>query len=155
MSRYTEAACKLCRREGTKLYLKGVRCETEKCSVGRRAYPPGQHAEGRRRDKKTHYGIQLREKQKVKRIYGIAEKQFRTYYKRASRLRGITGALLLQLLERRLALPRVLVADLPEHGPRLEEPDHHPGDTLVPLFARGLHHEDLLRHRHQVPAERG
>jgi small subunit ribosomal protein S4 len=101
MSRYTESACKLCRREGTKLFLKGARCETEKCAVNKRPYPPGQHAEGRRREKKTTFGTQLREKQKVKRIYGVVEKQFRYYYSRANRMRGITGTLLLQLLERR------------------------------------------------------
>jgi small subunit ribosomal protein S4 len=101
MSRYTGSVCKLCRREGIKLFLKGTRCETEKCAVNRRPYPPGQHAEGRRREKKTTFGTQLRTKQKVKRIYGVVEKQFRLYYGKANRMRGITGTLLLQLLERR------------------------------------------------------
>jgi small subunit ribosomal protein S4 len=100
MARYTGPACRLCRREDTKLFLKGDRCYTDKCAYERRAYPPGQHGQGRR--KRSDYGDQLREKQKVKRMYGLAERQFRGYYHRAARTRGITGELLLQLLERRL-----------------------------------------------------
>lgn len=101
MARYRESVCRLCRREVSKLYLKGERCYTEKCAVDRRSYAPGEH--GRRRSRKLiGYGLQLREKQKVKRIYGILEKQFRLYFKKAERQRGITGENLLTLLERRL-----------------------------------------------------
>jgi small subunit ribosomal protein S4 len=101
MARYTGPVCRLCRREEMKLFLKGERCYTEKCGIDRRAYPPGQHGQARRR-KRSDYGEQLREKQKVKRIYGIAERQFRGYYYRASRMKGVTGENLIQLLERRL-----------------------------------------------------
>ncbi len=100
MARYTGAVCKLCRREGMKLYLKGDRCYTDKCSVGRRAYAPGQHGTGRK--KQSEYGLQLREKQKVKRIYGILENQFRLYFAEAAREKGVTGENLLRLLELRL-----------------------------------------------------
>lgn len=100
MARYTGPLCKLCRREGEKLFLKGNRCYTEKCSVERRKYAPGQH--GQNRGKLSDYGIQLREKQKVRRIYGVMENQFRNYFHKASRIKGITGEVLLQLLERRL-----------------------------------------------------
>ena len=101
MARYTGPVCRLCRRERMKLFLKGERCYTEKCAIERRGYPPGQH--GQRRGRKTvGYGIQLREKQKVKRIYGVLEDQFRGYFAAAERARGITGETLLQLLERRL-----------------------------------------------------
>ena len=100
MARYTGPVCRLCRREGEKLFLKGDRCYTEKCAVDRRPYPPGQHGQGRR--KESEYGLQLREKQKVRRIYGVLERQFERYYDRASRQKGITGENLLQLLEMRL-----------------------------------------------------
>jgi len=100
MSRYTGPVCRLCRREGTKLYLKGDRCYTAKCSLGRRPVVPGQH--GKSRKKLSEYGIQLREKQKAKRIYGMREDQFFIYYEIADRMKGITGENLLQLLERRL-----------------------------------------------------
>ena len=100
MARYTGADCKLCRREGIKLFLKGDRCYSDKCAVERRPYPPGQRAKRRPRD--SEYRNQLREKQKAKRVYGILEKQFRNYYKTASRQSGITGANLLRLLESRL-----------------------------------------------------
>lgn len=100
MAKYTGPLCRLCRREDTKLFLKGDRCYTAKCAYERRAYPPGQHGQARR--KRSDYRDQLREKQKVRRIYGIAEKQFRGYYHRAVRMRGVTGENLLQLLERRL-----------------------------------------------------
>ncbi|MCL0042747.1 30S ribosomal protein S4 [Thermodesulfovibrionales bacterium] len=100
MARYAGALCRLCRREGEKLFLKGIRCYTEKCAIERRKYAPGQH--GQRRGKPSDYGIQLREKQKIKRIYGILEKQFRIYFEKASRMKGITGEVLLQMLERRL-----------------------------------------------------
>ncbi len=100
MARYRGAVCRLCRREGMKLYLKGDRCYSDKCAVERRNYPPGQH--GQRRPKFSNYGEQLREKQKVKRIYGVLEKQFRRYFEMADRQKGITGVNLLILLERRL-----------------------------------------------------
>ncbi|MFH1913526.1 MAG: 30S ribosomal protein S4 [Pseudomonadota bacterium] len=100
MARYTEAKCKLCRREGTKLFLKGDRCYTDKCAYEKRPYPPG-HA-GRMRHKMTDYAVQLREKQKVRRMYGILEGQFRAYYERADGMKGVTGHNLLTLLERRL-----------------------------------------------------
>ena len=100
MARYTEATCRLCRREGMKLFLKGDRCYTDKCAFARRAYAPGQH--GQSRKKVSNYGLQLREKQKAKRIYGVLEKQFRTYYEKADKQRGITGENLLRLLEMRL-----------------------------------------------------
>lgn len=100
MARYTGPSCKLCRREGTKLYLKGDRCYTDKCAIARRAYAPGQH--GQSRKKIGNYGMQLREKQKCKRIYGLLEAQFRKTYEEADRLKGKTGENLLILLERRL-----------------------------------------------------
>jgi small subunit ribosomal protein S4 len=100
MARYTGAVCRQCRREGMKLFLKGDRCYSDKCAFTRRGYAPGQH--GQSRKKMSNYGIQLREKQKAKRIYGILEKQFRKYYKNAERLKGIAGENLLQLLEMRL-----------------------------------------------------
>ncbi|NPV27020.1 MAG: 30S ribosomal protein S4 [Firmicutes bacterium] len=100
MARYTEAVCRLCRREGVKLYLKGDRCYSGKCAVDRRTYAPGQHGQGRK--KLSEYGIQLREKQKARRIYGILERQFRGYFAKAERQPGITGENLLRLLERRL-----------------------------------------------------
>jgi small subunit ribosomal protein S4 len=100
MARYIDPTCRLCRREGTKLFLKGTRCNTDKCAIVRRDYSPGQH--GKNKAKLSDYGIQLREKQKVKRIYGILEKQFRRYFAKASKSKGVTGELLLQQLERRL-----------------------------------------------------
>jgi len=101
MARYAGAVCRLCRREGMKLFLKGERCYTEKCAIERRNFAPGQHGKSRR-PKLLGYGVQLREKQKVKRIYGVLEDQFRRYFEQAERLKGITGETLLQLLERRL-----------------------------------------------------
>ena len=100
MARYTGAVCRLCRREGTKLFLKGERCYTPKCAVDRRGYPPGQHGQGRKRV--SEYALHLREKQKARRTYGLLERQFRRYYDLAARRRGITGENLLQLLETRL-----------------------------------------------------
>ncbi len=100
MARYTKTNCRLCRRENLKLFLKGERCYTEKCAYDRRNYPPGQH--GQDRKKFSDYGTQLREKQKVKRMYGILENQFRNIFKEADRQKGITGETLLALLERRL-----------------------------------------------------
>lgn len=100
MARYTGPVCKLCRRERTKLFLKGARCESSKCAIETRPYPPGEH--GRGRIKETQYLIQLREKQKARRIYGVLEKQFRRYYRQAAQAKGITGERLLQILETRL-----------------------------------------------------
>ena len=123
MARTTGSVCRLCRREGMKLFLKGDRCFKEKCAFERRGYAPGQH--GRRRSKVQGYGIQLREKQKVKRIYGVLERQFRNYFARASRRKGITGANLLEMLECRLdnvvyrlgfASSRAMARQLVAHG---------------------------------------
>ncbi len=101
MARYHDANCKLCRREGEKLFLKGTRCLGDKCAFERRGYSPGQHGRSLRR-KISPYGLQLREKQKVKRVYGVLERQFRNYYRIADRAQGVTGEILLQMLERRL-----------------------------------------------------
>ncbi len=101
MARYTDAVCKLCRREKEKLFLKGSRCYTDKCAIERRGYPPGQHGQNMRK-KTSDYGLQLREKQKVRRIYGILESQFHNYYLKAARSKGVTGESLLSMLERRL-----------------------------------------------------
>ncbi len=123
MARHTGPVCRLCRREGLKLFLKGDRCFKDKCAFERRGYAPGQH--GRRRTKIQGYGIQLREKQKVKRMYGVLEKQFRNYFSKASRMKGITGTNLLQSLERRLdnvvyrlgfASSRTMARQLVAHG---------------------------------------
>ncbi len=100
VARYRGALCRICRREGEKLFLKGDRCYTEKCAVERRKYPPGQHGQGFK--KLSDYGIQLREKQKVRKIYGLLERQFRRYFYEAERRKGITGEILLQLVESRL-----------------------------------------------------
>jgi small subunit ribosomal protein S4 len=123
VARHTESVCRLCRREGSKLFLKGDRCFKEKCAFERRGYAPGQH--GRRRGKIQGYGIQLREKQKVKRMYGVLERQFRNYFAKAARAKGITGNNLLQMLERRLdnvvyrlgfASSRAMARQLVSHG---------------------------------------
>ena len=100
MARYTDASCRLCRREGEKLFLKGEKCYTEKCGVQKRAYAPGQH--GQQKKKMSEYGMQLREKQKARRFYGILESQFRKYFEMAARKKGVTGENLLQILETRL-----------------------------------------------------
>ena len=123
MARYTGPSCRLCRRENTELFLKGERCYTDKCAIKRRNYPPGQHGQGR--TKVSNYGVQLREKQKVRRIYGILEKQFRSYFEKADRMKGVTGENLLSLLERRLdnivyrsgfATSRIEARQLVRHG---------------------------------------
>jgi len=124
VARYTGPVCRLCRREGKKLFLKGERCFSAKCGVERRAFPPGQHGQSGTR-KLTTYGTQLREKQRAKRIYGILERQFRKYFQKAAGWRGVTGTVLLQLLERRLdnivyrigfASSRRLARQLVRHG---------------------------------------
>lgn len=101
MARYTDANCRICRREGVKLFLKGDRCFSDKCAIDRRGFPPGQHGSVSRK-KPTEYGIRLREKQKTRKAYGIGEKQFRSYFDKAARTKGNTGERLLQLLETRL-----------------------------------------------------
>lgn len=123
MARYREALCRLCRREGMKLFLKGTRCYTEKCAFERRKYPPGQH--GHNKGKLSDYGLQLREKQKVKRMYGVMERQFKNYFEKATKMKGVTGENLLKLLERRIdnavyrmgfALNRRQARQLVRHG---------------------------------------
>ena len=101
MAVYHEAKCRLCRRAGMKLFLKGQRCYTDKCAIERRAYAPGEHGKSRR-VKETNYGMQLREKQKARRVYGVMERQFRNYFEKASEAKGVTGEVLLQMLERRI-----------------------------------------------------
>ncbi|MFZ0964811.1 MAG: 30S ribosomal protein S4 [Terriglobia bacterium] len=101
MARYREAVCRLCRREGVKLFLKGQRCLTDKCEIEKRNFAPGQHGKSRR-PKIVGYGLQLREKQKLRRLYGILEDQFRSYFEKAARMKGVTGETLLLMLERRL-----------------------------------------------------
>jgi len=100
MAKYIGPKCRLCRREGIKLFLKGLKCQSDKCPFSRRSYSPGQHGKSKR--KPSDYSLQLREKQKVKRMYGVLEKQFHLYFKKAERMKGTTGENLLQLLERRL-----------------------------------------------------
>ncbi len=103
MARYTGPVCKLCRREGEKLFLKGERCLTPKCAIERRSYVPGMHGRQRQyRRRPSEYGLQLREKQKARRIYGVLERQFRRYFREAEKRKGVTGAALLQILESRL-----------------------------------------------------
>ncbi len=102
MARYKDSVCRLCRREGMKLFLKGDRCIGDKCSFDKRSFPPGQHGAARTRGKVSEYGLQLREKQKARRVYGVLEKQFRLYYKEAARRKGVTGDNLFSLLESRL-----------------------------------------------------
>jgi small subunit ribosomal protein S4 len=123
LARYSGPVCRLCRREGIKLYLKGDRCYSEKCAIDRRTYAPGQH--GQSRKKQSEYGLQLRAKQKARRTYGILEKQFRNYFSEAERQKGITGENLLRLLERRLdnvvfrlgfASSRIEARQLVRHG---------------------------------------
>ncbi len=101
MAVYQDARCRMCRRAGMKLFLKGTRCHTDKCAIERRAYAPGEHGKSRR-VKETNYGVQLREKQKARRIYGVLERQFRNYFEKAAEAKGVTGEVLLQMLERRL-----------------------------------------------------
>jgi small subunit ribosomal protein S4 len=124
LARYCDAVCRLCRREGTKLFLKGQRCLTDKCAIEKRNFPPGQHGKSRK-PKIVGYGLQLREKQKVRRLYGILEDQFRGYFERAAASKGVTGEALLQMLERRidnvvyrvgLATSRAAARQLVRHG---------------------------------------
>ena len=118
MARHREAVCRLCRRDGQKLFLKGLRCFTEKCAIEKRNFVPGQHGQTRRAKKLVGYGLQLREKQKVKRTYGLLERQFRNYFEKAERMQGPTGENLIVMLERRLdnAIWRMGVASSRSHG---------------------------------------
>ena len=125
MAKYRGAVCRLCRREGVRLHLKGERCFSGKCAIEKRPYPPGEHGQKRTRRRVSDYGIQLREKQKLRRIYGILERQFRRYFAQATRRSGVTGEALLQFLERRLdnvvwrlgfASSRALARELVNHG---------------------------------------
>ena len=158
MARDTSPQCKQCRREGEKLFLKGERCLTDKCGVERRAYPPGDH--GRGRMKQSEYRLQLREKQKARRFYGVLENQFRTYYDKASRQPGVTGENLLRLLETRLdnvlvrlgfAASRRQARQLVRHGHwsvngrRVDIPSYHvrPGEVLA--FKAGSGAETVVR----------
>ncbi|MBA4370245.1 MAG: 30S ribosomal protein S4 [Coriobacteriaceae bacterium] len=146
MARYTGADCRLCRREGSKLFLKGDRCYSDKCGVEKRPYPPGMA--GKKRPRESEYRVQLREKQKAKRVYGILEKQFRNYYEMASRQSGITGENLLRVLERRLdnvvyrlgfavsrdeARQSVRHGHISVNGRRVDIPSYRvrPGDTVA------------------------
>lgn len=148
MAKYIGPVCRLCRREGVALMLKGPRCYSEKCSIKRREFPPGQHGTRRARGRGSDYGLQLREKMKARRIYGILERQFRSYFAHATRMRGITGENLLQLLERRLdnvvyrmgcALSRAQARQLVRHGHfsvngrRVDIPSYlvRPGDVIT------------------------
>ena len=152
MARYRGSVCRLCRREGIKLYLKGSRCETEKCAIEKRAYPPGQHGQGR--SKFSEYGVQLREKQKVKRIYGVLEKPFRNYFFAADKKKGVTGENLLQNLELRfdnviyrmgLAPSRNAARQLVRHkhftvnGKKMDVPSYilRQGDIITPNPIKG------------------
>ena len=154
MGRYTAAVCRLCRREGMKLYLKGEKCYTEKCPVHKRPVPPGMHGQGRR--KLSEFGVRLREKQKLRRIYGVFETQFKTYFQQAARAKGVTGVRLLQLLETRLdnvcyrlgyatsrkeARQMVLHGHVAVHGRKVTVPSYQvkPGDVITPT-ARGKDH---------------
>ncbi|HEX2052816.1 MAG TPA: 30S ribosomal protein S4 [Actinomycetota bacterium] len=145
MANQPSPVCRLCRRERIKLYLKGTRCDSPKCAIERRPYPPGEH--GRGRIKESEYLLQLREKQKARRIYGVREKQFRLYYNKASRAKGVTGARLLQLLESRLdnivyrgglAMSRPQARQFVSHGhfqvngKKVDIPSYHvkPGDVV-------------------------
>jgi len=170
MSRYTGPNCRFCRREGAKLFLKGERCNLEKCSFERRSYAPGQHGQGLRR-KHSDYSVQLRAKQKLSRIYGVREGQFRGYYREASRVPGVSGDNLLRLLESRLdnivfrlgfAPSRKAARQLVRHkhivvnGRRVNVPSFltRPGDVVqVAEKSRQLEviHESLRRSRESVP----
>ncbi|MPL68183.1 30S ribosomal protein S4 [bioreactor metagenome] len=148
MARYTGPVCRQCRREGSKLYLKGDRCYSDKCAFSKRGYAPGQHGQGQARKKVSEYGLQLREKQKTRRVYGLLERQFHTYFEKAERQKGIAGENLLILLERRLdnvvfrmgfAGSRTQARQLVRHGHfvingrRVDIPSYlvKPGDVIV------------------------
>lgn len=157
MGRYTGPVCRLCRREGMKLYLKGEKCYTEKCPVHKRPVPPGMHAQSRR--KLSEFGVRLREKQKLRRIYGVLETQFKTYFQQAAKAKGVTGVRLLQLLETRLdnvvyrlgfatsrkeARQMVLHGHVAINGRKVTIPSFHvrPGQAIEPT-PRGREHPRL------------
>ena len=157
MARYREAVCRLCRREGVKLFLKGQRCLTDKCEIEKRNFAPGQHGKSRR-PKVVGYGLQLREKQKLRRLYGILEDQFRSYFEKAARMKGVTGETLLLMLERRLdnvvyrlglASSRAAARQLVRHGHILVA-----GHKVnIPSFSVVPGQEIALREAsHKVPA---
>jgi small subunit ribosomal protein S4 len=165
MARYRGPVCKLCRREGMKLFLKGERCLTEKCAIERRSYPPGEH--GRGRIKQSEYLLQLREKQKARRYYGLLERQFRTYYEKAARKSGVTGDNLLRMLETRLdnvvyrlgfAASRPQARQLVRHGHflvngrRVNIPSYQvrPGDVI--MLKPGSSAEPLVREATELTA---
>src|SRR4026208_2567578 len=158
MARDTGAQCKQCRREGQKLFLKGERCLTDKCGVERRSYPPGDH--GRGRQKQSEYRVQLREKQKARRYYGVLEKQFRIYYDKASRQPGVTGENLLRLLEsrfdnvlvrlgfaasRRQARQMIRPRDWAGNGKRVNIPSYRLGPDDVITMRTGASVEPVVR----------
>lgn len=168
MARQVSPVCRLCRREGEKLFLKGDKCFSDKCPVERRNYPPGQH--GRNRKKLSDYGIHLREKQKLRRIYGVLERQFRRYYDKAARKKGVTGELLLQTLERRLdnvlyrlgfAASRPQARQLVMHGhfrvngQKVDIPSYlvNPGDVISPKPSSAQ--LDILKANVEAAAQRG
>jgi len=151
LARYRDAVCRLCRREGIKLFLKGQRCLTDKCAIEKRNFPPGQHGKARR-PKVVGYGLQLREKQKVRRLYGILEDQFRSYFEKAAAMRGITGENLLMMLERRLdnvvyrlgfATSRAEARQLVRHG-HIEVGGRK---VNIPSFQVGPGHQLAIRER--------
>lgn len=149
MARYRDPNCKLCRREGMKLFLKGNRCTSDKCAFERRGYAPGQHGQSGRR-KASEYGLQLREKQKIRRIYGILEKQFRNYFKSAARQKGITGDNLLVLLECRLdnLVYRLGFAPSRKSGRQLIIHRHFTiNDKIVDIPSIQVHPGDIVRVR--------
>ena len=169
MARYTDPVCRLCRREGVKLFLKGDRCSTDKCAIERRNYPPGQHGQGRRR-KVSEYAVQLREKQRLKRTYGLLEKQFRKYFDMAERSKAVTGEALLTLLERRLdnmvfrmglAGSRAQARQLIRHrhfavnGRRVDIPSYlvKPGDEIT--VRERSRDKEIFREAVEVAARRG
>jgi small subunit ribosomal protein S4 len=158
MARYAGPVCKLCRREGMKLFLKGERCLTEKCAIERRSYPPGEH--GRGRIKQSEYLLQLREKQKARRFYGLLERQFRNYYEKAARRSGVTGDNLLRLLETRLdnvvyrlgfAASRAQARQLVRHGHftvngrRVNIPSYQVRPNDVVMLKQGSPAEQVIR----------
>jgi len=169
MARYIGPSCRLCRRETMKLFLKGTRCYTDKCAVARREFPPGQHGHARA-PKMSNYGLQLREKQKVKRIYGVLERQFRRYFAIASRSKGVTGKVLLQQLERRLdnvlfrlmfALSHTQARQIVRHGAvivngsRVNIPSYsvHQGDTIEIRGREGT--KKMVRRNFEISKDRG
>ncbi len=152
MARYTGPVCKLCRREGEKLYLKGDRCYTDKCPFGQRGYPPGQHGKDTsfRKRKPSDYALQLREKQKARRVYGVLERQFRRYYREAERRAGLTGETLLSLLETRLdnVVYRLGLADSRAQARQLVQHGHfmvNGRKTNIPSFALRPNDELVVR----------